>query len=314
MPSDNAAQEHLGVQQVMSAQQAQQAAQEGRGPSATSTTRPGLPNGVQQLAGDVENANLAVEAGARGGASVEVSSTVPVARVEAQPQLESLEPASVREQDGRSSVHTTLDMDGGPVPATESAPRQSVTSGDFLTPRSIATVQGQSTWLGAIEWPRWMSRLGSYVAPVASELLPSPLPSQSTPPGGHPFTLSSPVWERQPRRPTTPPSSSSIPAEAIQQEVQRQLGGLLTRLEDAEMRNDRLMRDLERARSEAVEARERAQQRLPVGSGVPSGYGGLLSDPQTLYQQVLEFNQASEDCWVIRQCYQHSIRLLRTVG
>ena len=261
MASESTAQEHpeSGVHQVMSAQDAQQASRDVRRQAMPETTRPGMPNGVQQFPGDVGNANLATESGDRGGVPEIMDPAVPAARSEAQAQLGFAEPASVLEQGGRSSVQTTLDTGSGPYLATGPASRQTAVSNDFLTPRSVATVQGQPNWFGAREWPRWMSRLGSYVMPVASELLPSPLPSQPTPPGGHPFTIQSPMRQRSMRRPTTPPSSSSIPAEAIQQEVQRQLGGLIARLDDAETRNTQLLRELELARAEAEEARVEVQ-------------------------------------------------------
>ena len=295
MPSESAVQEHpaVGVPQVMSAQDAQQASRDVPRQAMPETTRTGMPNGVQQFPGDVGNANLATESGDRGGVPEMMDSAVPAARGEAQAQLGSVEPASVLEQGGRLNVQTTLDTGSGPHLATGTASRQTAVSNDFLTPRSVATVQGQPNWFGAREWPRWMSRLGSYVMPVASELLPSPLPSQPTPPGGHPFTIQSPMRQRSMRRPTTPPSSSSIPAEAIQQEVQRQLGGLLARLDDAETRNTQLLRELELARAEAEEARVEVQHRrdgnelsappqLPTGSADPLGLGGLLSAPAQL--------------------------------
>ena len=295
MASESTAQEHLesGVHQVMSAQDAQQASRDVPRQAMPETTRPGMPNGVQQFPGDVGNANLATESGDRGGVPEIMDPAVPAARSEAQAQLGFAEPASVLEQGGRSSVQTTLDTGSGPHLATGPASRQTAVSNDFLTPRSVATVLGQPNWFGAREWPRWMSRLGSHVMPVASELLPSPLPSQPTPPGGHPFTIQSPMRQRPTRRPTTPPSSSSIPAEAIQQEVQRQLGGLLARLDDAETRNTQLLRELELARAEAEEARVEVQHRrdgnelsappqLPAGSADPLGLGGLLSAPPQL--------------------------------
>ena len=49
-------------------------------------------------------------------------------------------------------------------------------------------------------------------------------------------------------RPTTTPSSSSLPAEAIEAEVQRQLGGLLGRLQQAEERNAMLENEIEMMR------------------------------------------------------------------
>ena len=283
----------------MSAQDAQPTPLEGRLSGTPEAAQPGLPNGVQQMPGTAGNANLPQETGVRSEVQESVSPAVPVGRSEAQDPPRTMEPASVLEQAERLSARTTLDMGSGPPLATGAASRQSVMSNDFLTPRSVAPVQGQQTWLGSLEWPRWMTRLGSYVAPISSDLLPSPLPSQATPPGGQAFMLRSPVRQRPVRRPPTPPSSSSIPAEAIQQEVQRQLGSLLSRLDDAESRNMQLLRDLELAKAEAEDARAQAQQRQPsrtlrdgglfgdppnlLGSPTdPSGLGGLFDAPPQL--------------------------------
>eukprot|EP00439_Symbiodinium_sp_Y106_P022018 s3672_g2.t1 len=123
----------------------------------------------------------------------------------------------------------------------------------FLTPRSTLSAPPGPTWLTQVEMPRWMTRLGSYLnlGMQGDPLMPSPLAGTasrySSPPGGESFVLRSP-----PRRERPPPppgsSSSSIPAEAIQLEVQRQLGGMLNRLQIAEMENERLRSELEHAR------------------------------------------------------------------
>ncbi|CAE7266379.1 unnamed protein product [Symbiodinium necroappetens] len=121
---------------------------------------------------------------------------------------------------------------------------------DFLTPRSsmTTTVQPQNNWMNALEVPRWVSRLGNYLATGRGELAPSPLAgsvmSSPSPPGGQAFRLRSPIRAGRPMPPPTPPSSE-ISAEAIQAEVQRQLGGLLNRLQVAENRNDALMSESE---------------------------------------------------------------------
>ena len=127
----------------------------------------------------------------------------------------------------------------------------------FQTPRSRAsqfTAGNNPTGAG---WPGWMSRLGGLFNPtVPTAWLPSPIPSPPRPPtqllrrsldlggaenvdgglGG--FRLRS----RNPNAQT--PTSSSIPAEAIQAEVQRQLGSLLDRLSVAEAENARLQEAL----------------------------------------------------------------------
>jgi len=116
-------------------------------------------------------------------------------------------------------------------------------SGGFVTPKSGNGQRSivQQAWMGGLDVPRWMMRLGSLLNNGAglttAELAPSPLPSgspmYSTPPGGAPFRLRSPAKARPiPPVPTPPPSSSSIPAEAIQAEVQRQLHGVLTQLRE----------------------------------------------------------------------------------
>ena len=69
----------------------------------------------------------------------------------------------------------------------------------------------------------------------------------ASPPGGHAFVLRSPPRPARSQREATPPSSS-LPTEAIQLEVQRQLGGLIGRMQMMEEENDRLRGDLYRAR------------------------------------------------------------------
>ena len=147
--------------------------------------------------------------------------------------------------------------DGGQVP-----PSQSV---GFMTPRSTVSIPSGTTWLGGVEVPRWMARLGSYLnlGSITDPLFPSPLAgsiSGESPPGGRAFTLRTPTRAERLPRPMTP-SSSSIPAEAIQLEVQRQLGGILSRLQTAEAENERLRNDL-----------QRAQQR----EHVPEGFNSFL--------------------------------------
>ena len=99
------------------------------------------------MPGTAGNANLPQETGVRSEVQESVSPAVPVGRSEAQDPPRTMEPASVLEQAERLSARTTLDMGSGPPLATGAASRQSVMSNDFLTPRSVAPVQGQQTWL-----------------------------------------------------------------------------------------------------------------------------------------------------------------------
>ena len=173
---------------------------------------------------------------------------------------------------------SALRQEGGQVPTTTAAmdgnhsggrqPQGTAAGGaravEFLTPRSAMTTLSstQNNWMAGLEMPRWVSRLGSYLAPARAELAPSPLPGSTntspSQPGGAAFRLRSPVRPLRPLAPPTPPSSD-ISAEAIQAEVQRQLGGLLHRLQAAETRNDALMTELTEARQSLEDARLVAQ-------------------------------------------------------
>ena len=143
----------------------------------------------------------------------------------------------------------------------------------FMTPRSSATGAPGTTWLAGMEVPRWMTRLGSYLS-IGSQndpLIPSPLVgtgSYGSPPGGPTFTLRSPGRRERVQRPVTP-STSSIPAEAIQMEVQRQLGGILGRLQAAETENERLREDLSRERMRSLTIQPTMPPALPVGNVTP---------------------------------------------
>ncbi|CAE7251123.1 unnamed protein product [Symbiodinium sp. CCMP2592] len=150
----------------------------------------------------------------------------------------------------------------------------------FLTPRSTLSAPPGPNWLNQVELPRWMTRLGSYLSAGQSDpLAPSPLAGSvsqhSSPPGGHAFTLRSPSRRERPPRPPTP-SSSSLPAEAIQMEVQRQLGGMLNRLQMAERENERLRQELESARR--AELPHRDVPALPA----PQAHAPPRSEQQTL--------------------------------
>ena len=164
---------------------------------------------------------------------------------------------SAQQQARQEAFLEIADAGSARAPGTESRGLEVPSSHQgFLTPRSHVTTTPGTTWLSGVEVPRWVARLGSYLSIGAQgdPLLPSPLAGSVThgsPPGGHTFMLRSPGRrERVPRPPT--PSSSSIPAEAIQLEVQRQLSGILGRLHEAEQENNRLREDLERERLRGV--------------------------------------------------------------
>ncbi|CAE7229830.1 RE1, partial [Symbiodinium sp. CCMP2456] len=164
---------------------------------------------------------------------------------------------------------TTLDLgrrspaDRGDVyRAADAAP------GEFVTPKSASTPKmvAQSAWLGGVDPPRWLQRLSSLwnvPSPGAYqvEMAPSPYPGVSPPytpppPGGRPFRLASPGRPRAIPPAPSPPSSSSVPAEAIQAEVQRQLGGILAQLKDFGERNEQLQLELDDTRVQLRKAQE----------------------------------------------------------
>ena len=64
--------------------------------------------------------------------------------------------------------------------------------------------------------------------------------------------------------PSNTPSSSSIPAEAIQAEVQRQMGNLLTRLSEVESDNARLQSELRSERMKTSTARSSSGPKVPA--------------------------------------------------
>ena len=159
----------------------------------------------------------------------------------------------LREQAQQQAVATTLDDGQGTGRGMGEVEQATTSYATFLTPRSTASPP-QPPWLAGLEVPSWMNRLTSYLnlGYQRDPLAPSPLGQAvtSSPPGGPTFVLRSPQRSR-PTRTATPPSSS-VPAEAIQLEVQRQLGGLIERLRQVEQENDQLRGDLYTARLAAV--------------------------------------------------------------
>ena len=143
----------------------------------------------------------------------------------------SLEARAAQGQVESMATPTIDDAGGRPVTGIAAEFQGPAAAHDFFTPRSRSPGNGgQNNWFGrsmAENWPRWMNRLGSYLAVGQDPLAPSPL-TGDTPPGGRSFLLRSPQRAARPLtlpRPSMPPSSS-VPAEAIQQEVQRQLAGI----------------------------------------------------------------------------------------
>ena len=183
---------------------------------------------------------------------------------------------------------TISDLGGRPGMGIEAESQSAAATHDFFTPRSRGPgPPGQNAWMGMMErLPRWMNRLSSYLAMGHDQLAPSPLTGE-TPPGGRTFVLRSPQRSRPiaAPRPSTPPSSS-VPAEAIQQEVQRQLSGIRLLLEDSENRNYHLQREIEELRRSQSTAGG-THTVVPdlggatVSQGGQCGHGSLLGDLAT---------------------------------
>ena len=203
-------------------------------------------------------------------------------------------PESMQRQEQPITLSTTSVLDGHPS-GELLTDRRAGTFGnsEFMTPRSNTPMpSAQNNWLGGLEVPRWFTRLGSYLSVGHAELAPSPLlgsPSTPTPPGGQAFRLRSPGRAPRPLpAPPTPPSSSDIPQEAIQAEVQRQLGSLLNRLQSAEEQNHRLrleldetQRNLQTSRQELISSQSRRDLQVSAESRgiVSDGHAGTVQQP-----------------------------------
>ena len=180
-------------------------------------------------------------------------------------------------QGRQQSASTMVNLDGRLPREIASGAGDAMTSQmGFMTPRSVTSAPGMQpsmSWLGGVEFPRWMSRLGNYLSVGHGELHPSPLAGNSgmnnSPPGGPTFVLRSPPRPARATRTSTPPSSSDIPAEAIQAEVQRQLGGILSRLRSAEERNHDLRTQLDNEREELRRLRESQEVHPPDPRPLP---------------------------------------------
>ena len=177
------------------------------------------------------------------------------------------ETASMVVQAGLQQEAMTIPDMGGRSEAGQGVSVQRFTEAadGYSTPRSSVGQRrtGQPSWLAGVEIPKWVSRLGSILQHGSSsgpgELAPSPFPSPpfASPPGGQPFRLRSPGKARAIPSAPTPPSSSSIPAEAIQAEVQRQLHGVLCQLKDYAERNDHLQAELNEAKAQLQEEKRK---------------------------------------------------------
>ncbi|CAE7233153.1 RE1 [Symbiodinium natans] len=114
---------------------------------------------------------------------------------------------------------------------------------EYFTPRSRTSMAPWGPFPEMETLPSgwsWISRVGARImgAIGSNELVPSPLASPPRQVGGS-STLT-PQGPRPRGQNLTPPSSSGLSVEAVQAEVQRQLGPLLDRLEMAEQRNSLL--------------------------------------------------------------------------
>ena len=201
---------------------------------------------------------------------------------------------STHRQERPRTASTTYVLDGHPSGELLAERRQGACGNpEFLTPRSAASIpSAQNNWLGGLEVPRWFSRLGSYLSVGHAELAPSPLlgsPSTpSPPPGGQPFRLRSPGRpQRSLPPPPTPPSSSDLPQEAIQAEVQRQLGGLLSRLQLAEDQNQALRIELDETHRTLLAARQAANT-VQVQEETRTAQGDLRDGTQSWIQSTVQ--------------------------
>ena len=178
---------------------------------------------------------------------------------------------------------------------TEETGDRDVGSAGFMTPRSLRAT-GVERQYGSVaghfqqfsrgegeQWPRWMQRLTDmFRAPqVPATWIPSHLPSpisevrsrHGKSDGARAAPSPDTLVQGPPMavKPPSPPSSSSVPAEAIQAEVQRQLGGLLERLQRSEAENARLQKQLEQRDQEYRTAAAALAPREPRVSIEPRG-------------------------------------------
>ena len=212
-------------------------------------------------------------------------------------------------QSGMQSSAQRAEIATGLVDAVTSAglPDVGVDPGDlggnrgYFTPRSRTSQFGGPATSGPGYWPGWMSRIGElFTHPTAPAWMPSPIPSPPRPPSQlarrsldlRAAEDDGSLGFRPASRNFATPPSSSIPAEAIQAEVQRQLGSLLDRLSVAEAENAKLQDALLRERSLTQGRVPSTQQPQTVtGSGCPavdvhSAVPGLSGVPPSSHDSV----------------------------
>ena len=238
------------------------------------------PNGVAAKEQPGPSAGPVTEGGQVGSSSVLENVPLQLQReVRALPETHPSEQAFEAEKSPVVHETTSMSAQAGPLqsptmpdlgrrsdlPIGDTAPKAGDAPGACMTPRALTTprLQPPKTWLQGVEAPRWLTRLGSFLNVPSqgayTELAPSPFPGASPqytpPPGGAAFRLRSPAKARAIPSVPTPPSSSSIPAEAIQAEVQRQLHGILSQLHDYGSRNQQLHEELEATKEQLRLAR-----------------------------------------------------------
>ena len=177
---------------------------------------------------------------------------------------------------------------GGVLPerAVSSALEGSEAQGIFQTPRVRPISRPIATEVIRPEpsssLPGWITRLGEFFKAPAVSWMPSPIPSPPVPRRGSSSQV--PGRQQTPSRMTTEgdarreglvvrgsggnlntstPSSSDLPTEAIQAEVQRQLGGLIDRLQYMEIENAKLQEQLANATAAQGSHREADPQDDP---------------------------------------------------
>eukprot|EP00439_Symbiodinium_sp_Y106_P025509 s7582_g3.t1 len=245
--------------------------------------------GGHQAHGLASARNVVIEEGPRGSGAVFSQMTGDVQETQTR--------TDIGAQGTTSGVVFAATLPAGVSEQTASYTGEHMT-GSFFTPRSSrgGSLPREGVGSHSGPWPGWIAKLGDMFKAPAVSWMPSPLPSPPRPRRLlEARSLRGPPAARAPapgldsgygfrgeevRGSGLVPnlnthSSSSIPAEAIQAEVQKQLGGLLDRLQEAELTNARLQEELELVRRTQ---REEALQPESRGSEVPFG-GSRVGDP-----------------------------------
>ena len=220
------------------------------------------------------------------GAEAHGSGSAETVTAEDQPrgsgQMGAVDVDAVQRMQARTDNHCQA-VTSGAIPAVSASDRAVFhassgnvdgSSGIYMTPRSTrsAHAMAEGARPSGSAWPGWITKLGDLFKAPPVMWLPSPMPSpprprrlldprnsQAPPPPARSSARPGDVMGFRVEEPRglvqghmhSTPSSSSLPAEAIQAEVQRQLGGLLERLHAAEAVNARLQEELEATRTNA---------------------------------------------------------------